>query len=339
MQNGTDIRHGDVSCSNKSIDTMNTIFTFDNLYDAYLKAIKGVKWKLTTQSFMMNASCRIARIYNEIHSGTYRNGQMHFFTVCERGKTRKISALPLKDRIVHKCLCDNYLTPLLRKQLIYDCGATLKGKGLGFTRKRVIVHLSSYFRIYGTNEGYVLKADFHNYFESIDHEKLFNMLDQVIKDKEVMNFVRYIIPNEVKGLGLGSQVSQIAALFYVSHIDHYLKEQMGFKFYGRYMDDLYIICPDKEKLLSALKYLRKELTKLGIELSEKKTRIYKLEKGFVFCKTRYVLKNTGKILSLIASKTISSFNRKIKRGIDIYPSLNGFINQFNAYGKYQLIAT
>ena len=339
MQNGTDIRHGDVSCSNKSIDTMNTIFTFDNLYDAYLKAIKGVKWKLTTQSFMMNASCRIARIYNEIHSGTYRNGQMHFFTVCERGKTRKISALPLKDRIVHKCLCDNYLTPLLRKQLIYDCGATLKGKGLGFTRKRVIVHLSSYFRTYGTNEGYVLKADFHNYFESIDHEKLFDMLDQVIEDQEVMNFVRYIIPNEVKGLGLGSQVSQIAALFYVSHIDHYLKEQMGFKFYGRYMDDLYIICPNKEKLLSALKYLRKELSKLGIELSEKKTRIYKLENGFVFCKTRYVLKNTGKILSLIASKTISSFNRKIKRGIDIYPSLNGFINQFNAYGKYQLIAT
>jgi len=339
MQNGTDIRHGDVSCSNKSIDTMHTIFSFDNLYDAYTKAIKGVKWKLTTQSFMLNASCRVARIYNEIHSGTYRNGQMHFFTVCERGKTRNISALPLRDRIVHKCLCDNYLTPLLKKQLVYDCGATLKGKGLGFTRKRVVVHLSKYFRTYGTNKGYVLKADFHNYFESINHDVLFSKLDKLIDDKKVLSFLRYIVPDKVKGLGLGSQISQIAALFYVSDIDHYLKEQMGFKYYGRYMDDLYIICPDKNKLLTALEYLRKELAKLGIELSEKKTRIYKLQYGFVFCKTRYVLKKSGKILRLIASKTISSFNRKIKRGIDIFPSVNGFIRQFHAYGKYQTLAT
>lgn len=330
MQNGTDIKYGDVSNSNKVSDTMNAIFTFDNLYDSYEKAIKGVKWKLTTQSFMVNACCRVARIYNEIQNQNFHNGQMHFFKVCERGKTRNISALPLKDRIVHKCLCDNYLTPLLRKSLIYDCGATLKDKGLSFTRKRVVAHLQKYYRKYG-NKGYVLKADFHNYFESIDHEILLKQLSKVIEDEELLNFIKYIIPDKVKGLGLGSQVSQICALYYVSSIDHYFKEKMRFKFYGRYMDDLYIISHKKSPLIKAKTYLRAALLLLGIELSEKKTQIYKLENGFVFCKCRYILTKTGKVLRLIASKTIASFNRKIKKGVDVYASLNGYLGQFNAY--------
>jgi len=330
MQNGTDIKYGDVSYSNKVSDTMNAIFTYDNLYDSYEKAIKGVKWKLTTQSFMLNACCRVARIYNDIQSGKFQNGQMHFFKVCERGKTRNISALPLKDRIVHKCLCDNYLTPLLRKSLVYDCGATLKGKGLSFTRKRVVTHMQKYYRKYG-NKGYVLKADFHNYFESIDHDILFNQLSKVIDDEETLNFIKYIIPDKIKGLGLGSQVSQICALYYVSSIDHYFKEKMRFKFHGRYMDDLYIISHSKSQLYEAKMYLKDALLILGIELSDKKTQIYKLENGFVFCKCRYILTTTGKVLKLIASKTISSFNRKIKRGIDVSASLNGYLGQFNAY--------
>ena len=331
MQNGTDIIYGDVSNSNKVSDTLNAIFTYDNLYDAYKNAIKGVRWKYTTQSFMFNACCRIARIYREIQDKKFVNGEMHFFKVCERGKTRNISALPLKDRIVHKCLCDNYLTPLLKKSLTYDCGATLKEKGLSFTRRRVVAHLEKYYHKYKTNKGYVLKADFHNYFESIDHDILFNQLSKVIDDEETLNFIKYIIPDKIKGLGLGSQVSQICALYYVSNIDHYLKEKMRFKYFGRYMDDLYIISPSKAKLYKAKKYLKEALSKLNVELSENKTQIYKLENGFVFCKCRYILTDTGKVLKLIASKTISSFNRKIKNGYDISPSIKGFVQQFNAH--------
>ena len=78
-------------------------------------------------------------------------------------------------------------------------------------------------------------------------------------------------------------------------------------------------------------YLKAALLLLGIELSENKTHIYKLENGFVFCKCRYILTKTGKVLRLIASKTIASFNRKIKRGIDVSASLNGYLGQFNAY--------
>ena len=246
-------------------------------------------------------------------------------------KTREISALSLKDRIVHKCLCDYYLTPLLTKSLIHDCGATLKGKGLAFTRKRVVCHLQRYYRQNGNNKGYVLKADFHHYFENIKHDILINQLSKIVKDKETLEFIKYLIPTDLKGLGLGSQMSQICALYYVSKLDHYLKEKMRFKFYGRYMDDIYIISHHKNKLYKAKTYLKSKLQKLGVELNENKTHIYSLDKGFVFCKTRYKLTESGKVLKLIASKTLSSFNRKAKNGHDIIPSKLGYYMQFNCY--------
>ena len=331
MQNGTVIKYSDEPCSNKSSGSLNAIFSYEHLYNSYLKAIIGVKWKPSTQQYMVNACCRIARLYNELKNREFRNGKTNNFKVCERGKTREISALSLKDRIVHKCLCDYYLTPLLTKSLIHDCGATLKGKGLAFTRKRVVCHLQRYYRQNGNNKGYVLKADFHHYFESIKHDILINQLSKIVKDKETLEFVKYLIPTDLKGLGLGSQMSQICALYYVSKLDHYLKEKMRFKFYGRYMDDIYIISHHKNKLYKAKTYLKGELQKLGVELNENKTHIYSLDKGFVFCKTRYKLTESGKVLKLIASKTLSSFNRKAKNGHNIIPSKLGYYMQFNCY--------
>ena len=40
-----------------------------------------------------------------------------------------------------------------------------------------------------------------------------------------------------RGVGLGSEVSQIIALDYASPIDHYVKDVRGIHGYGRYMDD------------------------------------------------------------------------------------------------------
>lgn len=100
MQNGTDITNGDVSNSNKVCETINTIFSFDNLYDAYLNSTKNVKWKYSTQNYCLNACCRIARLYQRIHNGTYNTNKPKCFKIYERGKTRNISALTFEDRLV-----------------------------------------------------------------------------------------------------------------------------------------------------------------------------------------------------------------------------------------------
>ena len=57
-----------------------------------------------------------------------------------------------------------------------------------------------------------------------------------------LNFIFQIIDSfgEV-GLGLGSQVSQLLALFYLNELDHIIKEKFHIKAYIRYMDDFIII--------------------------------------------------------------------------------------------------
>lgn len=55
-----------------------------------------------------------------------------------------------------------------------------------------------------------------------------------------------------KSLGIGSQISQISGIYYPSKMDNYCKIVKGIKFYGRYMDDTYIIGNSKEELKSLL---------------------------------------------------------------------------------------
>lgn len=340
MQKGTNITSNDTSCSNKAseVNSVASFFTYENLYNSYLKCIKGVKWKETTQHYMLNAWYRIALIHNQIVNGKYKMGGIHFFKVYERGKIRNISALNLNDRIVHKCFCDYYLTPLLSKKLIYDSGATIKGKGILFAKNRVITHLQRHYRKYGT-KGYVLKIDFHNYFESINHDILINKLSNVINNKEIIEFAKQVIPNEIKGLGLGSQVSQICAMFYLNEIDHFCKEKLRLKNYARYMDDIYAIDISKARLKNALKHIEKMANEIGIGLNKNKTKIIELWKGFEFCKCKYILTNTGKVIKLIRSKSFKTMKNKIRKGVsltEIIPSWRAYISWFNCYKRQQM---
>lgn len=335
MQNGINITSGDVSCSNKVSGTMNAIFSFENLYRAYEKCTLGVKWKWSTQNYMVNACCRIARLEKKIKNGIYQSPPPRHFQINERGKTRDITALGFEDRVVNKCLCDNFLNPILQKSLIHDNGATIKGKGLSFTKNRVKCHLQRFYRKHGNN-GYVLKMDIHHYFESIDHDILIKKMSKRIQDKETLMFIKQLMDTCDKGLGLGSQVSQIGAVYYLNEVDHFIKEDLHCKYYGRYMDDMYVLSNNKERLQKILQIVIEKLKPLKLQLNLSKSKIYDLKRGFIFCKTRYILTDSGKILKLITSNAMASMKRKIKKGIDIkniIPAFDSYVSDFNAYKR------
>lgn len=318
------------------VPTLDEIFSYGHLYDAFIKCCKGVRWKRSVQNYSLDATMRIARLWRQIHDGTYKMGEQRHFWKNEHGKLRNISALHFEDRIVHKCLCDNFLQRELSRHLIYDSGATLKKKGLSFAERRLTCHLQRYYRKYG-NSGYVLRVDIHHYFESIDHEILFAALRKVIADDKVYDFVHSAIPNEI-GLGLGSQISQICAMFYLNKVDHYIKERLGIEYYGRYMDDMYLLSNSREELENALEKITAMLKDLKLELNPDKTKIIPLREGFVFCKVKYLLTETGKILRLITTNTFKSMHKKIKHGVDIepiIPSWKAYLSKFNAHRRIQ----
>lgn len=202
---------------------------------------------------------------------------------------------------------------MLAHSLIPDNAASQKGKGTDYSISRLCTHLRQYYNKYGT-EGYVLVFDFHKYFDSISHEAVFQLLDKKVKDKRLNSLTKYLVKmfGDV-GLGLGSQVSQVIAISIPDKLDHILKEQLHCKYYGRYMDDGYIISNDKEHLKKCLETIKEEAKKFGVELNQKKSQIIKLSRGFAFLKIRFFLTETGKVVKKLGRKNITRERRKLKK--------------------------
>lgn len=290
------------------------IFSYERLYEAFYLCEKGVRWKGSIQSYEATLPLSTLTIYDILKERKFKPMGFLEFDICERGKMRHIKALKIGERCIQRTLCDNYLSPLLEPLLIYDNGASIKGKGIDFTLNRLKAHLQRYYRKYHTNEGYVLQYDFSSYFDNIDHEILLSQLEKVIPDKEIYQVVRQMIECfGDKGLGLGSQVSQIAAIFYPTVLDRYFKETLKMKWYCRYMDDGIIICHTLEEVEQCKKALFEVCKQLNIKINSKKLTVSKLSKTFVFLKKRIRLTDTGAIVMRIGRNSATRARRRLKK--------------------------
>lgn len=319
------------------------VFTWEHLKECSRKCMLGVGWKHSTQMHKLNELTNITTLYKELHNGTYKSKGFYEFDIFERGKERHIKSVHITERIVQKCLSDYCLVPILSRKFIYDNGACIKTKGIDFAIDRLKLHLHSFYRKHKT-EGYVLLFDFSKYFENINHEILKRMIRKEIPDERIVNLTNMFIDNfGDSGLGLGSQVSQICALFYPNEIDHAVKEKMEIKYYGRYMDDAYLICESKVKLIACLTELEKLCNKLGIKLNKSKTQIVKLSRPFTFLKKKFILTETGKVVINVSKTGAKAMRRKLnffKKQLELgklsvedvwqsYSSWDGHIKRYN----------
>ncbi len=322
------------------------LLDYNNLYQTYLNCKKEISWKESVQRYGCNLFQNLLTLHKALETQTYKQRPFYEFDIFERGKSRHIKSIHISDRILQRALCDYVLNPVLFRYLIYDNGASVKGKGLEFSRNRVKVHLQKYYRKYG-NKGYVLLIDYSKYFDNISHDILLKKLAEKITDIKVMNLVTYLINTfgNDKGVGIGSQLSQTVGVFYPTELDQLCKTVKRCKYYGRYMDDTYIIHPDKDFLKKLLIEYSEKAAKLGIIINKKKTQIVNLKNGFKFLQMRYRFTATGKILIIPVRKSINRERRKLKKlakhfdeGIisleqikEQYKSWRGNIVKYNSY--------
>ena len=293
--------------------------SFTCLYRSAFKCKKNVMWKRSVAGYMANVLQNSLRLHDELMSLSYRLSPYTIFWVHER-KLRMIVATKMRDRVVQRSICKNYLYEAVTRHFIYDNAACQVGKGTDFVRSRLVHHLEAYYGRTGSNHGYVLMIDLHDYFGSTRHDMANAVIRKYIDDPFVYAYVCMVIDsfdvvNPGVGIGLGSELSQLIQLAILDAEDHFIKEFLHIKGYVRYMDDLVLIHEDREYLMYCRDLIEARINAKGLELNKKKTHIQPLCDYINFLGFRYKLMTNGRVDIKLIHTRISRERRRIKEHV------------------------
>lgn len=273
---------------------------------------KGVIWKDSVASFTLHSFQNIYNMMNAVNSGEWESGAPKMFTVTSP-KRREIVSVKFKDRVYQRCLNDNVLYPIMTNSFIYDNFACQKKKGTDFARNRLKKFLREAYLKWG-DDFYVLQIDIKGYYPNMPHEFVEHLFKRKVDEEYYERVIEILHTQHLRQVGYdaGSQMIQIAGIAAVDHIDHIVKEKLRSEFYGRYMDDSFLISNDFGFLEHCLDEIGKEYSKCGLTLNKKKTKIIHIKDYMSFLGFRFTVTKTGKVLVLIKPENIRRQRRHYK---------------------------
>lgn len=300
----------------KSVDS---VFSFRNLYNAARICAKGTLWKSGAMKFDRYRAVGCIRLRKDMLSGKYRRQSPVRFTLCERGKVRHIVGPRYRDRVVQRCLCDNFIVPMLPRSLVYSNSASLKGKGTSFARKRFERDMLAAYRRYGS-DARVFQYDVRNYFGSIPSARAHATLSGFIlrpytglpESDSMLRLldIAALYSCEAPYLTLGNQVNQLAAIAYLNRLDHAIHERLCIGGAGRYMDDGYVFCSRKDLQRICCLFLSC-LDSLGLQPNAKACFSSRLDRELTFLKIRFSC-IVGHPCRRLAQVTVVRYRRHLK---------------------------
>lgn len=257
------------------------VVAWDNLVAAYREARKGKRRSPEVAAFDADAFANLVSIHEHLLRGTWQPGQARRFWVRDP-KWREITAPPFPDRIVHHAVV-RIVEPLFERRFIHDSYACRRGKGTHAAVRRTQSFLRGAARRW--DNPYIVKVDVKSYFASIDHDVLLRQMSHVVRDERLSALLRRVfVAYGFDGVGLpvGALTSQLAANIVLDTIDHRIKDDMGARYYVRYMDDMVAVVPDKAAAQTLLRDIELMLAELGLRVNPK-SGIWPAARGVDFC--------------------------------------------------------
>ncbi|MHC4139177.1 MAG: reverse transcriptase/maturase family protein [Planctomycetota bacterium] len=218
---------------------------------------------------------------------------------------RRTELWSAKDALVLKALSivlSEYLKPVLSRNCYH-----LAGHG---GAKAAVRATAKYLK----QGQHIMKSDVRGYYANIDHEILFNLLQEHVPDRLVQKLLWQYIRRRVycdgfyrdikRGISLGCSLSPLIGALYLKQLDDGM-EKTGL-FYARFMDDWVVIAPTRWKLREAIRIVNETLNVLKADKHPDKTFIGKVEHGFDFL--GYFLKPG---ILKVAVETMKRFTQRI----------------------------
>jgi hypothetical protein len=337
---------------------------------AYRDCLRHKRGTENAMKFSLGWMHQVVSLTDSVNSRTYTPSTSICFVVT-RPKLREVFAADFRDRVIHHYVALR-LEPLFEEVFSDRTFNCRKGKGQLYGVRQLYRDIEACSANY-TRDCWIMKLDLQGFFMSIDKRIMAQMIDNFIveryqngDDKEDMRYLcRTLIlhepqldctkrsPQELfdalpdhktlfrnqrgKGIAIGNLFSQIFANFYLNGIDWFIDGITPY--HGRYVDDIYMVSEDKNKLLESVPKIREELKKLGLQLNEKKFYLQHYTKGVKFTGT--VVK-PGR--TYCANRTVGGFKKAIHRlnrsydmesithAVQSINSYLGFLRQHNEYG-------
>ena len=204
-------------------------------------------------------------------------------------KTRMITVPKFfPDQILHWVLM-LAIEPIIQKGMYrYSCGS-VPGRG-GMEAKKFVERALKDEKV-----RYVAKLDISKFFNSVKPKYLLPMFERKIKDKRVIGLIGKILENGGDCLPIGYYTSQWFSNFFLEGFDHFVKEELGIKYYVRYVNDMVLLDTNKRKLRKAIARMEAYLNEIGLHLKPN-YQIWKVNSrpidfvGFRFYKEKVVLR-------------------------------------------------
>lgn len=299
--------------------TYQEMCTFEVLYEAYLQARKRKRSKAATAQYEANVLIYTERLAYILTTKTYKPSKFETFYVYEP-KKRLVQAPAFVDKVVLHAVTDNIMYEAMTRSFIRDNHASQKGKGTHDGLMRLKEHMLDYYRKNGA-DGWVLKGDVHHFFASIDHDRLKERLWALIQKRGVDSQIYDLLCTYIDttaGLPLGYQTSQLLALMFLDRFDHTIKEKYRVRWYGRYMDDFYLILRTKKEAQEMLSIINEYMDGENLHLNQK-TGIFPLKNGIDFLGFHTYLDENGGVVQKLRRDSIDRIRRKVKFWRAVYP--------------------
>lgn len=312
------------------------LINFQNLYNSYTVSLRGKGKKKSATRFSIMALENLCLMKRQIVNRTYKLSPYNEFIVSEP-KKRIIKSGSFRDKVLQHCLCDYVLLPRMKDIFIKDNYAGQIGKGTLFGLNRLSENMLEFYKEYGS-EGFILKCDITKFFYSINHDVMKSFIRNYFSDKNIQWICDLFIDSvDGDGLPLGNQSSQVFALIYLTGLDYFITETLSCKYYGRYMDDFYLISNDKDYLKGCLSEIKNYLSTLYLTLNNK-TEIVPLTKGIRFLGFHTYITKDGKIIRKLTGENKRHIKKRLRKYANLVKegkmSRKEFDEKYNAWKNH-----
>lgn len=324
------VRQGNEETAGRSQKLLEAILYKDNLNRAYkrVKANKGAPGVdgMTVEEALPWLKEHSKEMIEEIRSGKYKPTPVRRKEIPKPdGGVRKLGIPTVKDRIVQQAIAQQLMPQYEPK---FSDGSY--GYRPGRSAQDAIYKIRGY-----AEEGYewAVQLDLSKYFDTLNHEKLLNLLRKTVKDERVIQLIKKFLKSGVMENGVkiateegspqGGPLSPLLANVYLNEFD-WEYERRGVPVI-RYADDIVLLCKSQraaERLLeSSIRYLE---GKLKLKVNREKSHIAKVNatKNFKFLGFAYSKGKDGLFIRVHPKALLKAKNRlraitKRNRGINV----------------------